>query len=307
MVTKVETESGEGMWKLAFERLRARLDAEGLTDPGRKRALPFLPRCAGIATSSGGAALRDIVSVLRRRSPWVRLLVRDTRVQGEGAGDEVAAAVALLGQSETDVIIVARGGGSIEDLWAFNEEAVARAVAASPVPVVSGVGHETDITICDLVADVRAATPSAAAEAIAPERQVLVQRLERSAQSLGRALKAAARSRRWHLDRSRDDLARNVRRLVPVRAERLEQSRSRLRHTLQARIRGHRERLARQAAAMHALSPLQTLGRGYAMPLDEQGRLLRTRVDFSPGRRFQLRVVDGVVACRAELPESDGT
>ena len=140
VVTRLETEGDEGMWKLVFDRLRRRLDAEGLTDPARKRPLPAFPTTVGIVTSPTGAALRDILAVIARRAPWLRLLVRGAPVQGRGAGEEIAAAIAALGRRDVDAIVVARGGGSIEDLWGFNEEAVARAVAVSPVPVVSGGG-----------------------------------------------------------------------------------------------------------------------------------------------------------------------
>ncbi|MEW5930651.1 MAG: exodeoxyribonuclease VII large subunit, partial [Gemmatimonadota bacterium] len=161
---------GDGLWKLAFDRLRARLDAEGLTAPGRRRPVPRAPACVGVVTSTAGAALRDVLAVVRRRAPWTRVVVAGCRVQGEGAAEEIAAAIRRFGAAGcADLLIVGRGGGSIEDLWAFNEEAVARAIAESPVPVISAVGHETDTTIADLVADLRAPTPSAAAEAAVPD------------------------------------------------------------------------------------------------------------------------------------------
>jgi exodeoxyribonuclease VII large subunit len=162
---------GLGALQLAFEQLKKRLQAEGLFDPARKRPLPVLPRKIGIVTSLDGAAIRDIIKVLQRRYPNAHLVVRPTRVQGEGAAEDVARSVRMMGRvRDVDVIIVGRGGGSIEDLWAFNEEVVARAIAKSPVPVISGVGHEADVTITDLVADVRAPTPSAAAELVVSRR-----------------------------------------------------------------------------------------------------------------------------------------
>ena len=298
IVSKLETESEGGMWKLAFDRLRARLDAEGLTDPGRKRPLPTFPRTVGIVTSPTSAALRDIVAVIARRAPWLRVLVRGTRVQGVGAGDEIAAAVSLLaGVSGVDAIVVARGGGSIEDLWGFNEEAVARAVALSPVPVVSGVGHETDVTICDLVADLRAATPSAAAEAVAPDRQWVGNRLDTMGQRLGRGLAGQVRSRRWWLDQLGDSLFRRGRRRVQRSRDRLEAARPRMGAAVRARIGREAGRLSEAAAALDALSPLSTMARGYAVPLDRNGKLLRRIGDFPRGRGFRLRVVDGYVPC----------
>ena len=298
VVSKLETESEGGMWKLAFDRLRARLDAEGLTDPGRKRALPAFPGTVGIVTSPTSAALRDIVAVIARRAPWLRLLVRGTRVQGVGAGDEIAAAVSMLAQvPDVDVIIVARGGGSIEDLWGFNEDAVARAVALSPVPVVSGVGHETDVTICDLVADVRAATPSAAAEAVAPDREWVGKRLDGMGQRLGRGLAGQVRSRRWWLDQLGDLLFRRGRRRVHASRDRLDAARLRMAAAVRARIRRDGGRLSEAAVALDALSPLSTLARGYAVPLGRDGKLLRRVGDFPQGRDFRLRVVDGYVPC----------
>lgn len=295
VVTKLEAGSEGGMWKLAFDRLRRQLDAEGLTDPARKRLLPAFPATVGIVTSPTSAALRDIVAVVARRAPWLRLLVRGTRVQGRGVGEEIAAAVGVLSARDVDVIVVARGGGSIEDLWGFNEEAVARAVALSPVPVVSGVGHETDVTICDLVADLRAATPSAAAEAVAPDRDGVEKRLDGLGHRMGRGLAVQARTRRWRLERAGDMLHLGGRRRVSYCRERLKAARSGLAAVVRARIRRDASRLAEAAVAMEALSPLSTLARGYAVPLGPDGRLLRTVRDFPSGLDFRLRIADGYV------------
>ena len=297
VVTRLEAESAEGMWKLAFERLRQRLDAEGLTDPARKRSLPDFPRTVGVVTSATSAALRDILAVTARRAPWVRVLVRGTGVQGPGAGRQIAAAIDTVAAQGVDVVIVARGGGSIEDLWGFNEEPVARAVAACSVPVVSGGGHETDVTICDLVADLRAATPSAAAEAVAPDGRALGRRLAALGQRLGRALSGQARARRWRLDRARERLFGGARRLTSAYRQRLQRGRVGISQAMQGRIRRRSARLKEAAAAMEALSPLSTLARGYAVPLDANGRLLRGVGDFVPAERFRLRVVDGNVPC----------
>jgi exodeoxyribonuclease VII large subunit len=180
--------AGLGALYEAFERLKAKLDGEGLFDPERKRNLPLLPRQIGIVTSPQAAALRDVLRTLANRMPNVPVLLYPTPVQGEGAGQKIAQAIRTASQrAECDVIIVCRGGGSIEDLWAFNEEVVARAIAASHIPVVSGVGHETDFTIADFVADLRAATPTAAAQAVVPDRQELRQRLAQHGRHLKRA------------------------------------------------------------------------------------------------------------------------
>jgi len=180
---------GLGALQLAFDQLKERLDREGLFDPRRKRPLPALPRKIGIVTSLDGAAVRDIVRVLRRRYPNAHLVIRPTRVQGEGSALDVARAITAVGTVPgIDVVIVARGGGSIEDLWAFNEEVVARAIAGCPVPTISGVGHETDVTIADFVADVRASTPSAAAELVVARKDDFTSRIDRLAERLSAAM-----------------------------------------------------------------------------------------------------------------------
>jgi exodeoxyribonuclease VII large subunit len=182
---------GLGALQLAYEQLRKRLAAEGLFDETRKRSLPALPRRIGIVTSRDGAALRDIVRVLRRRYPNAHLVIAPTRVQGDGAAAEIARALRLIGAVPgVDVVIAGRGGGSIEDLWAFNEELVARAIAACPVPVISAVGHETDVTIADFVADLRAPTPSAAAEIVVGRKDEFVRRID----ALGAQVRGAVRS-----------------------------------------------------------------------------------------------------------------
>ncbi len=181
---------GEGALRLAFEQLKRRLESEGLFAPERKRPLPLLPRRIALVTSRTGAAVRDLVTVIQRRLPSVCLCLVATRVQGEGAGREIAAAIERADrEARADVVVVARGGGSLEDLWAFNEEVVARAIAASRVPVVSAVGHETDVTIADLVADLRAATPSHAGELVVPARADLLHRLDQVSRRLERALR----------------------------------------------------------------------------------------------------------------------
>ncbi len=188
---------GLGALQLAYEQLRKRLAAEGLFEPARKRPLPALPRRIGIVTSRDGAALRDIIRVLRRRYPNAHLVIAPTRVQGEGAADEIARAIHRIGAvAGVDVVIAGRGGGSIEDLWAFNEEVVARAIAACPVPLISAVGHETDVTIADFVADLRAPTPSAAAEIVVGRKDEFVHQID----AVGGRARAAMRSRVQRLD-----------------------------------------------------------------------------------------------------------
>jgi exodeoxyribonuclease VII large subunit len=276
---------GEGLYKLAFDRLRVKLDQEGLTAPDRKRPIPTHPACVGVVTSSAGAALRDIVSVIRRRAPWTRVVLASARVQGEGAPDEIARAIRLMGRAAcADVLIVGRGGGSIEDLWAFNEEVVARAIAESPVPVISAVGHETDFTIADLVADLRAPTPSAAAEAAVPDQSAVRRRME----DLRERLTSCTRER---IADGRESVF-NARLDLKAAAER--------------GLRARRVGVAAQAARLQALSPLNVLARGYAVPLGAEGRVLRRVGDFRPGAAFDLRVADGSVPCRVDDGRTEG-
>ncbi|MGH7612543.1 MAG: exodeoxyribonuclease VII large subunit [Gemmatimonadales bacterium] len=272
----LSTEAG-GLWQVAFEKAKAALLRDGLLDPARKRPLPVFPRRLAVVTSPDGAALRDIVAVMARRWPWVEILLIPTRVQGEGADREVCAALALLGRiPRLDVAIVGRGGGSKEDLWTFNSERVARAVAAAPVPVISAVGHETDVTLCDLVADLRAPTPSAAAEAATPDRVELLAQLDRLGGALARALVAPTRHAGERLARAGDRLAIDMTRTMERCGA----------------------RLAATGARLDALSPLKVLARGYAVARDANGRVLRRIVQFAPGLAFRLQVQDGEVAAR---------
>src|SRR5256885_618368 len=224
VVDLLSTEAG-GLWQLAFEKAKAALAKDGLLDPARKRALPRYPLRIAVVTSPDGAALRDIIAVTARRWPVAELLVLPTRVQGEGAEQEICAALALLCRVEgLDVAIIGRGGGSREDLWTFNHERVARAVAALPVPVISAVGHETDVTLCDLVADLRAPTPSAAAEAATPDRDDVLVELAHLGARLARGLAGRSGRVAERLDRTFDRLTGTLER----RLERLREARARL-------------------------------------------------------------------------------
>jgi exodeoxyribonuclease VII large subunit len=288
-VRELEAGGGDGLWRLAFEKLRRRLEAEGLLAPERKRPLPAHPSTIGVVTSAAGAALHDILHVVRRRAPWTRVVLAPARVQGEGAAWDIARAIARLDRAGLcDIIIVGRGGGSIEDLWAFNEEPVARAIAACSAPVISAVGHEVDVTIADLVADYRAPTPSAAAERAVPDHASLSRETDALRTRMLRAVD-------WRVGAARDS--------IDGAAEALEQG-------IRDLIDGRRERVQRCAEMLDALSPLAALRRGYAVPLGSNGRILRSVGDFEPGGEFGLRVVDGIVQCNAaavrtiELPEA---
>ncbi|HYL22268.1 MAG TPA: exodeoxyribonuclease VII large subunit [Gemmatimonadales bacterium] len=273
----LSTEAG-GLWQLAFEKAKAALAKEGLLDPARKRPLPPYPLRIALVTSPDGAALRDIIAVAGRRWPVAELIVVPTRVQGDGAVDEICAALGLVCRIEgLDLVIIGRGGGSREDLWTFNHERVARAVAALPVPVVSAVGHETDVTLCDLVADLRAPTPSAAAESATPDRGDVLAELDHLGVRLARAL--GGRSGRM--------------------AERLARGFDRLTGALERRLDRHGHELAGLAGRLDALSPLKILDRGYAVARDRQGHVLKHVAQFTDGLAFRLRVTDGEVAARA--------
>ena len=269
---------GRGALQLAFEQLKRKLQAEGLFAAGRKRALPTLPRKIGIVTSLDGAALRDIIKVLTRRHPTAHLVIRPCRVQGEGAAEEIGKALkAIVRVDGVDVVIVGRGGGSIEDLWAFNDESIARVIAASPVPVIAAVGHEVDVTIADFVADVRAPTPSAAAEMVVAAREEFCSRIDRLDQRLHAAVRSGIQRRRaaihvltsrrglagWHVrvalrGRQIAELSHQLRRsassaiLSPRRRE-LEALRARLdAGDVRRRLAGNRGRLQTVDARLHA-------------------------------------------------------
>ncbi|HYD52142.1 MAG TPA: exodeoxyribonuclease VII large subunit [Gemmatimonadaceae bacterium] len=281
MVRRMEAE-GDGLWRKALDLTRARLAAEGLLADERKRRLPRHPRRIAVVTSPDGAALHDIVAVLRRRAPWVQVVVVPTAVQGETAPDQIVRAMDRVGRwGDCDLVIVGRGGGAREDLWAFNDERVVRAVASCPVPTISAVGHEVDITLCDLVADLRAPTPSAAAEAAVRSRVEVETDLRTLAARLhgatDRQLEAAQEILRGH--------ARELARLGARVAER------------------RRQRVAALAGRLHALSPLATLARGYAVARDDEGRALTSAARFAAGQRFELLLRDGRVQARTEEVE----
>jgi len=273
----LSTEQG-GLWKLAFEKAKAALTKDGLLDPARKRRLPAFPRRIAVVTSPDGAALRDIQAVVGRRWPVAELIVVPAQVQGAKAEASVCSALNRIRRLPVDVLVVARGGGSVEDLWAFNSERVARAVAAMPMPVISAIGHETDVTLCDLVADLRAPTPSAAAEAATPDRDEVLAQCGLIGQRLARALRIASRHVVERLDRPADRLSRCM-------DHRLEVSGA---------------RLTAYGARLDALSPLKVLARGYAVARDEDGRVLKRVAQLPSGKEFRLRVTDGEVNGRVQ-------
>ncbi|MFO7170161.1 MAG: exodeoxyribonuclease VII large subunit [Chloroflexota bacterium] len=287
--------AGVGLLQAQFEQLKARLEAEGLFDASRKRPLPELPRRIGVVTSPTGAALQDILNVLRRRYPLAEVLVSPCQVQGAGAAESVVEALYALYDAAPDVIIVARGGGSIEDLWAFNEEIVARAAFASPVPLVSGVGHETDTTIIDYVADVRAPTPSAAAELVSPDVAELAAAVAALAEELDFAMARRLEDARQALDGLR---ARIALRSPAVRVQRDRQTLDELLRRAGAAV-GHSvalraARLEGLRAQLAALSPTATLERGYAVVRRAaDGRVVTSPEQPAAGERLEITVRGG--------------
>ncbi|BDG59884.1 exodeoxyribonuclease VII large subunit [Caldinitratiruptor microaerophilus] len=295
---------GRGALHLAFEQLKARLQAEGLFDPARKRPLPRLPRKIGIVTSPTGAAIRDMITVARRRFPNVHIVLAPALVQGDEApGSLIAALARVVRVPGVDVVIIGRGGGSLEELWAFNDEALARAIAACPVPVVSAVGHETDFTIADFVADLRAPTPSAAAELVVPSKSDLVRLLRTAEARLEAAARAqiARRRERLRLLTGRRVLQRPVDGILAARQQ-IDGLTRRLALAADGLIRRHRAALGGLAGRLDALSPLAVLARGYAIVRDEAGRVVRAPGDVTAGQRLEVILQHGRLWARAEGP-----
>lgn len=293
VVEKVEP-SGIGELQLAFEQLKQRLAAEGLFADERKQILPEFPRTIGVVTSPSGAAIHDILTVLRRRAAGVSLLLCPVRVQGEGAAREIATAIAELNrEGGSDVLIVGRGGGSLEDLWAFNEETVARAIAASKIPVISAVGHEVDFSIADLVADLRAPTPSAAAELAIKNREDLEQHCDQLMLRLGQVMSGQIALQRMRFEALHRRLVSPVERLARGR-EQLGVLSERLERALKWRLENQNANLQRLCERLDALSPLRVLGRGYALVQKvSTGELLRDARRTAPDEELLVRLNEG--------------
>jgi exodeoxyribonuclease VII large subunit len=312
---------GVGILQAKFEALKRKLEAEGLFAPERKRALPKFPRRIGIVTSPSGAAIRDMVNVLYRRAPWLQILINPVRVQGTGAAQEIAVAIRELASPNeafgpVDLIVIARGGGRIEDLWEFNEEIVARAIFHSAVPIVSAVGHEIDFTISDFVADLRAPTPSAAAELIVPDVIDLQRQVDRCARSLGGQLLNRVRDAQQRLDHARETLQRCLTHRIEGykrslnHAFRVLQARSPMRELMMRRnhfadlhrrlvacpahlIENARHRFSRIEGILRVLGPDATLRRGYSITMNDRGEIIRTTAVVRAKMRIRTRVSDG--------------
>ena len=287
---------GDGALFLRFEQLKARLEAEGLFDAERKRPLPPQPAVIGIVTSPQAAALRDMLRVLRSRYPLAEVILAPTPVQGVEAPASIAAALDLLNEhGEADVVIIGRGGGSIEELWAFNEEVVARAIARSRIPVISGVGHETDFTIADFVADYRASTPTAAAAAAVPDIEDWREDILEKEQSLTGLVEEYLNDLSEQLERTQHDLQRaSPQDMLDRRRQQLDDMTALLQTHLQHIVSLRGERLQGMALRLHSLSPLLTIARGYAIVRrDTDGTIITSTQQAQPGATLTIQVTDG--------------
>jgi|KBSSwiStaDraftv2_1062776.scaffolds.fasta_scaffold22514_7 exodeoxyribonuclease VII large subunit len=305
LYTTIMEPRGVGAQQLALEQLKALLATEGLFAAERKRPLPFFPRCIGIVTALRGAAIQDILTILYQRCPYTRVIVRPTKVQGVGAGIEVAASIRDLNEhGEADVIIVGRGGGSREDLSAFNEEVVARAIAASAIPVVAAVGHEIDLSIADLVADRRAPTPTAAAEMVVPQWEELRAHVEERYQSLFTAI---VRQLLQHQDAvaNLQKRLRDPRQMIAVNREYLRATIARLTTAFVRRHEQGRSQWQKLATALNSLSPLAVLGRGYSLTrMIPSGKVIADATTLIPGDSVRLTFARG--EARATIDEVSG-
>ncbi len=296
------TPDGAGDLHVAFEQMKEKLLREGLFDQSVKQPIPEYPNTIALVTSPAGAAVRDMLRILRARFPMAQVRILPVRVQGEGAANEIAAAIRWANWKQVaDLIITGRGGGSMEDLWAFNEEVVARAIYDSEIPVISAVGHEPDVTIADFVADLRAATPSNAAELAVPDQNELYEVLQGQRTRLEQAMI-------WRLAQQRHRLEQLAQRrpmtdptyYFQTKRQLLDHQSDRLIHGMERTIAQQRQRTARLAAALDAMSPLKVLGRGYAIARKTDGSLLTRVEDACPGEKFELRVSDGGIPCRVD-------
>ncbi len=293
---------GEGALYAAFEKLKQKLEAEGLFDPAHKKPLPAYPETVCVVTAASGAAVRDILNVLGRRYPLAAVRVLPVLVQGEGAALQIAEAITLINkQNLGDVIITGRGGGSIEDLWAFNEECVARAIFASRIPVISAVGHETDFTIADFVADLRAPTPSAAAELAVPSAAELHQQLSAIKNGLFAEIEHSLLSRQKTLDAFKKSPAlAGMRDKIAEKRVTLDYLQKNSTHAYAKLFDSLTYRLAACAGKLDALSPLSALSRGYAYASLADGTPLKSVYQCPPGTKFRLRLSDGETQCTTE-------
>jgi exodeoxyribonuclease VII large subunit len=298
---------GMGALELALRQLREKLAREGLFDPGRKRPLPSFVRQIAVVTSPTGAAIRDFLQVLGRRWRGADVMIAPVRVQGEGAAEEIAAAIGVLNQiaRPIDCIVVTRGGGSLEDLWSFNEEIVVRAIAASKIPVISAVGHEIDVTLSDLAADVRALTPSEAAELVAPAAEELVAELGQIQRRMAVALRTRALTARSRLDTiQRHHIFRRPFQHIYELSRQLDEISGRMNRTIRHQLQLVRQHTENAAARLESLSPLAVLARGYSITERvADNHVIRSAADLTPGEQISTRFARGKAVSRVEKVE----
>lgn len=296
------TPEGAGELAVAFEQLKKKLAAEGLFDPARKKTLPRFPQKIALVTSVAGAAVRDMIRILGVRYPLAEVILVPVLVQGEGAAQDIAAALDLVNENRlSDIIITGRGGGSMEDLWAFNEECVARAISRSQIPVISAVGHEPDVTIADFVADVRASTPSNAAELAVPDQNDLYTRLGSVQEYLRKTAAGMLGAHRQRLTfLAQNPALQNPERYFEGKRLLLDYQSQALTHALEQYVNQRRERLGRLAASLEAMSPLKVLGRGYTIAQTTQGQVVASVRQLAPGDLVHLKWSDGAASCRVE-------
>jgi len=286
---------GVGALYVAYEQLKKRLAEEGLFDEGHKKPIPKYPERVGVITATTGAAVRDIINVITRRYPYAEIIIYPSLVQGDGAAPNIVEGIKYFNKTKmVDTLIVGRGGGSIEDLWAFNEEIVARAIYESEIPIISAVGHETDFTIADFVADLRAPTPSAAAEIAVPSQLELLSGIGVMQQRIKNFLISGMENRRLRLDRLKmrdprekiEDLCMDIDTLVKE-----------MQTTFSINLTAKKEKMGRLCAKLDALSPLHVMARGYAIPTTDEGRVIKSCESLKSGDEFDLRFADGKKRC----------
>ena len=293
---------GLGALNLAYEQLKEKLAAEGLFDTNKKQPLPAFPNKVGVITSPTGAVIHDIQQVMARRYPLAELVLCPVKVQGEGAAEQVVQAIEWFNRKKAaDVLIVGRGGGSMEDLWAFNEEIVARAVAASSIPIISAVGHETDVTICDFVADCRAATPSAAAELAVPDQLELKDTLRSYQFTLTHLIRARMRTYHERLQKlvtSKSFQTPQTR--VAMETMRLDRYTEQLSLAMKRKTEAQAHRLSKLSEQLYTLSPLQVLSRGYAITQDKNQQTIKSTAQVCTGQQIKVTLSDGVLDCTVD-------
>lgn len=300
---------GVGALQIAYEQLKKRLQEEGLFDAARKKALPPFPTRIGVITSPTGAAVRDILNVLARRYPLAQVVFLPVLVQGEGAPPQLVAALERMNREKAaDVLIIGRGGGSLEELWAFNDERVCRAVAASEIPVISAVGHETDFTLCDFAADLRAPTPSAAAELAVPDTAELFLSLRQTQVQLTVLMRSRLEKVRTELQiLHRQKALSSPTYYVEQMAMQLDLLTRSFEHSAKTALQDAHAQLSALAAKLDALSPLKVLSRGYAMARTDGGRLVTSVTDICKGDTLYMDMCDGTLVCMVQDIQKEGT